>query len=197
MTQSEAHVSPHDLTAIIGRVQSRYIRAAPPREVFEPLLTDLLQWTGSGYGFMADVQYDDAGAPFLRMEVLTDISWDPGTREMMSRHLRGGPGDALEFHNLDTLFGAGVRNGQIIISNEPATDARRGGRMPPGHPPMRACLGVPLFHGGEMVGMLGLANREGGYDQALVDGLQPLFTSVAAIMGAVRAERARLSLIHI
>jgi PAS domain S-box-containing protein len=196
MTQSEAHVSPHDLTAIIGRVQSRYIRAAPPREVFEPLLTDLLQWTGSGYGFMADVQYDDAGAPFLRMEVLTDISWDPGTREMMSRHLRGGPGDALEFHNLDTLFGAGVRNGQIIISNEPATDARRGGRMPPGHPPMRAFLGVPLFHGGEMVGMLGLANREGGYDQALVDGLQPLFTSVAAIMGAVRAERARSAAEH-
>jgi PAS domain S-box-containing protein len=191
MTQSEAHVSPHDLTAIIGRVQSRYIRAAPPREVFEPLLTDLLQWTASGYGFMAAVLHDDAGQPFLRMEVLTDISWDPGTRDMMSRHLRGGPGDAIEFHNLDTLFGAGVRNGQVVISNDPAADPRSGGRMPPGHPPMRAFLGVPLFHGGEMVGMLGLANRDGGYDQALVDGLRPLFTSVAAIMGAVRAERAR------
>jgi PAS domain S-box-containing protein len=56
---------------------------------------------------------------------------------------------------------------------------------------MNAFLGVPLFHGGEMVGMLGLANRAGGYDQALVDHLQPLFTSVAAIFGAVRAERER------
>ena len=50
---SDLPLSPHDLGAIIGRVQSRYIRAAPPREVFEPLLTDLLQWTGSEYGFMA------------------------------------------------------------------------------------------------------------------------------------------------
>jgi PAS domain S-box-containing protein len=56
---------------------------------------------------------------------------------------------------------------------------------------MHSFLGVPLFHGGEMVGMLGLANRPGGYDHALVDHLQPLFSSVATIMGAVRAERAR------
>jgi PAS domain S-box-containing protein len=183
-------VSPHDLTAIIGRVQSRYIRAAPPREVFEPLLTDLLQWTASEYGFMAGVLHDEHGAPYLRIEVLTDISWDDATRAAMARHKRGGPGDAMEFRNLDTLFGAGVRSGQVVISNAPHVDPRRGG-MPPGHPPLRSFLGVPLFHGGEMVGMLGLANREGGYDQPLVERLQPLFTSVAAIMGAVRAERAR------
>jgi PAS domain S-box-containing protein len=191
MNPTDPPVSPHDLTEIIGRVQSRYIRAASSRDVFDPLLTDLLQWTGSEYGFMAEVLHDEAGAPYLRMEVLTDIAWDEGTRAMIGRHLRGGPADAIEFHNLDTLFGAGVRNGQVVISNAPETDARRGGRMPPGHPPMNCFLGVPLFHGGEMVGMLGLANRHGGYDQPLVDHLQPLFTSVAAIMGAVRGERAR------
>ncbi|WOB08471.1 PAS domain S-box protein [Piscinibacter gummiphilus] len=188
---SEPPVSPHDLAAIIGRVQSRYIRAAPPREVFEPLLIDLLDCTGSEYGFIADVLHDEHGAPFLRMEVLTDISWNDATRAMVERHLRGGEGDALEFHNLGTLFGHAVRTGEVVVSNQPGSDPRRGGGLPAGHPPMRAFLGVPLFHGGEMVGQLGLANRHGGYDQALVDRLQPLFTSVAAIMGAVRAERAR------
>ncbi|MBX3620581.1 MAG: PAS domain S-box protein [Rhizobacter sp.] len=190
MPERETSVSPQDLAAIIGRVQSRYIRAAPPREVFDPLLTDLLQWTGSEYGFMAAVLHDAQGAPFLRIEVLTDIAWDEPTRALMARHRLGGPEDAFEFHNLDTLFGVATRTGEIVISNAPATDPRRGG-LPPGHPPLLAFLGVPLFHGGEMVGMLGLANRAGGYDQALVDRLQPLFTSVAAIMGAVRAERAR------
>jgi PAS domain S-box-containing protein len=190
MITSEPPVSPQDLAAIIGRVQSRYIRAAPPREVFDPLLTDLLQWTASEYGFMAAVLHDEAGAPYLRIEVLTDIAWDEPTRALMQRHLRGGPGDALEFRNLDTLFGAAIRSGEIVIANTPHTDPRRGG-LPPGHPPMNAFLGVPLFHGGEMVGMVGLANRMGGYDQALVEHLQPLFSSVAAIMGAVRAEWAR------
>ena len=188
--RSEPPLRPHDLGAIIGRVQSRYIRAAPPREVFEPLLTDLLEWTTSEYGFMAEVLHDAQGAPFLRVEVLTDIAWDDATRAMVERHARGGPNDALEFHNLHTLFGAGIVSGEVVISNHPGTDVRRGG-LPSGHPPMNAFLGVPLFHGGEMVGMLGLANREGGYDQAMVDHLQPLFTSVAAIFGAVRAERER------
>ncbi|MET0336054.1 MAG: PAS domain S-box protein [Rhizobacter sp.] len=190
MNTLDFHVSPHDLAAIIGRVQSRYIRAAPPREVFEPLLTDVLQFTGSEYGFMAEIRHDENGAAYLRFEVLTDISWDDATREIYQRHLRGGPGDAIEFRNLDTLFGAAIRSAQVVISNTPLTDPRRGG-LPHGHMPMNSFLGVPLFHGGEMVGMVGLANRDGGYDQPLVDHLQPLFTSVAAIMGAVRAERAR------
>ena len=188
--RSPPPVSPHDLGAIIGRVQSRYIRAAAPREVFEPLLTDLLQWTNSEYGFLAALLHDEHGAPFLRIEVLTDIAWNDATRAMLERHRLGGPQDAMEFHNLKTLFGAAITNGEVVISNHPITDPRRGG-LPPGHPAMNSFLGVPLFHGGEMVGQLGMANRAGGYDQALVDHLQPLFTSVAAIFGAVRAERAR------
>ena len=187
---SELPLSTRDLGAIIGRVQSRYIRAAPPREVFEPLLTDLLQWTGSEYGFLAEVLHDAHDALYLRIEVLTNIAWDDATRALVERHARGGPGDALEFHNLNTLFGAALVTREVVISNDTGTDPRRGG-LPPGHPPLNAFLGVPLFHGGEMVGMLGMANRAGGYDQALVDHLQPLFTSVAAISGAVRAERAR------
>ncbi len=189
-TRSPPPLSPHDLGAIIGRVQSRYIRAAPPREVFEPLLVDLLDWTGSEYGFLAALLHDEHGAPFLRIEVLTDIAWNDATRAVIERHRRGGPQDAMEFHNLNTLFGAAITSGEMVISNDPANDPRRGG-LPAGHPGMNAFLGVPLFHGGEMVGMLGLSNRAGGYDQPLVDHLQPLFTSVAAIFGAVRAERAR------
>jgi len=187
---SELPLSTHDLGEIIGRVQSRYIRAAPPREVFEPLLTDLLQWTGSEYGFLAEVLHDAQDAPYLRIEVLTNIAWDDATRALVERHMHGGPQDALEFHNLDTLFGAALLTREVVISNDTGADPRRGG-LPPGHPPLNAFLGVPLFHGGEMVGMLGMANRAGGYDQALIDHLQPLFTSVAAISGAVRAERAR------
>ncbi|MBC7993851.1 MAG: PAS domain S-box protein [Rhizobacter sp.] len=189
-TRSPPPLSPHDLGAIIGRVQSRYIRAAPPREVFDPLLIDLLDWTGSEYGFLAALLHDEHGAPFLRIEVLTDIAWNEATRAMVDRHRRGGPQDAMEFHNLKTLFGAAITSREVVISNDPANDPRRSG-LPGGHPGMYAFLGVPLFHGGEMVGMLGLSNRAGGYDQALVDHLQPLFTSVAAIFGAVRAERAR------
>ena len=178
-----------ELSAIIRRVQSRFIRGASAAEVFEPLLTDLLEFTGSGYGFIADVLDDPAdGHRFVRMIVMTDISWNHVTRAMFERHRSGA--QALEFHNLSTLFGAAVTSGAPVIANEPKTDPRRGG-LPGGHPSMASFLGVPLFHGGEMVGLVGLANRHGGYDDELMDFLQPLFASVAAIIGAVRSEQAR------
>ena len=178
------------LSAIIVQVQSRFIRAAPTHEVFDPLLTDLLGFTGSEYGFIADLLQDPVdGHRFLRIRVLTDISWNDATRAMYEDHASGRR--AIEFHNLDTLFGAAVTTGQTVIANDPDHDPRRGGR-PGGHPPMLSFLGVPLHHGGEMVGMVGLSNRAGGYDKELVTFLEPLFASVGALIGAVRMEAARL-----
>jgi PAS domain S-box-containing protein len=178
-----------ELSAIISRVQSRFIRAAAPTEVFEPLLTDLLEFTRSGYGFIAEVLEDPQDSHrFARILVLTDISWDDATRALLAQHRSGEK--PIEFHRLESLFGAAITSGQVVIANDPMHDPRRGG-LPGGHPGMASYLGVPLFHGGEMVGMVGLANRPGGYDAASAEFLQPLFASVAAIIGAVRLDAAR------
>jgi signal transduction histidine kinase len=179
------------LGAIIAQVQSRFILRAPPREVFEPLLTDLLGFTESEYGFIAELLHDPLDQhPFLRIQVLTDISWDEPTRLLYAEHLSGKR--PVEFHNMATLFGAAVTGRTTVISNDPATDSRSGGR-PSQHPPLRSFLGAPLFHGGEMVGVVGLSNRPGGYDEGLARFLEPLFSSVGSILGAVRMEAARRS----
>jgi PAS domain S-box-containing protein len=178
-----------ELSAIISRVQSRFIRAAAPTEVFEPLLTDLLEFTRSGYGFIAEVLDDPQDAHrFVRILVLTDISWDEPTRSLLQKHRSGA--EPMEFHNLNSLLGAAITSEQVVIANDPRHDTRRGG-LPAGHPGMDSFLGVPLFHGGELVGTVGLANRPGGYDAASAEFLQPLFASVAAIIGAVRLDAAR------
>ena len=178
------------LGAIISQVQSRFIRAAPTRKLFEPLLTDLLGFTGSEYGFIADLmQAPSDQRRFLRVCVLTDISWDDATRDLFEDHRAGRR--HIEFHNLNTLFGAAVTTGRTVIADDPDNEPRSGGR-PPGHRPMLSFPGVPLHHGGEMVGMAGLSNRAGGYDDALVTFLDPLFASVGAIIGAVRMEAARI-----
>jgi signal transduction histidine kinase/ActR/RegA family two-component response regulator len=177
------------LRAIIGQVQSRFVLGASPTEVFDPLLTDMLGYTGSEYGFIAELLVDPAdGHRFLRILVLTDISWNDATRDIVSRHRSGV--QPVEFHNLKTLFGAAIENGKTVIANDPLADPRRGG-LPHGHPAMHAFLGVPLYHGGALVGMMGLANRPGGYDETLVDALDALFMCVGAILGAVRLDAAR------
>ncbi|MFL6663674.1 MAG: PAS domain S-box protein [Rhizobacter sp.] len=178
-----------ELGAIISRVQSRFIRAASTTEVFDPLLTDLLEFTGSEYGFIADVLDDPGdGHRFLRIVVHTDISRNEAASALFEAHRTAER--TIEFHDLDTLFGAAIVTGQPVIANDPARDPRRGG-LPGGPAGMKSFLGVPLFHGGERVGMVGLANRPGGYDHALVEFLEPLFANVGAIIGAVRMDQAR------
>ena len=95
-----------ELGAIISRVQSRFIRAAVPIEVFDPLLKDLLEVTCSEYGFIGEVRHDEQGKIFLRILELTDISWNDHTRLLVQQHQGGKP---LEFHNLDTLFGVALK----------------------------------------------------------------------------------------
>jgi len=74
-----------------------------------------------------------------------------------------------------------------VIANDAASDPRRGG-LPPGHPAMRSFLGLPCFYGGEMIGLVGLANREAGYSRDLVDLVAPLTSSTASLIQATRLE---------
>jgi PAS domain S-box-containing protein len=178
--------APPDLGVVLSRLQAHYIRGVEPRQVFDALLPELLALTRSEYGFIAEVWRDAEGEPYLKIFTLTNIAWDDPTRRLVEQHRDSG----LEFRNLRTLFGAAVRSGQPVIANEPHIDPRRGG-LPPGHPPMRAFMGVPLHQGEQMVGMVGVANRPGGYEEALLGQLQPLFATVASIMGQVQLDRER------
>jgi len=178
-----------ELATIISRVQSRFIRAASTKEVFEPLLADLLTFTRSAFGVIANVLDDPQdGHPFLRVLVVTDAGRGDAKRERERRPVGGPP--ATELHDLRTLLGAPVTGGRPVMTNRPADDPRGSG-LPAGHPPLGSFLGVPLFHGGAIVGVIGLANRRDGYDEALVEFLQPLFASVGVILGAVRNAEAR------
>jgi signal transduction histidine kinase len=122
----------------------------------------------------------------LKAHAITNIAWNDETRAIYERL---GP-QGMEFHNLKTLIGAILTSGQPVIANDPAHDPRRGG-LPEGHPPLDAFLGMPLYRGKKLVGAIGIANRPGGYDESLVDCLQPLLTSCASIIEAYRSDQQR------
>lgn len=65
-----------------------------------------------------------------------------------------------------------------------------GGETPDGTP-ARTRLELPLRAGEQVVGMIGLADRPGGYEGALLETLQPLLRSCAQIIEAFRNERDR------
>ncbi len=155
-------------------------------DAFEHHLNEILGLTQSEYGFLAEVKYDEAGAPYIKTHAITNIAWNKETRGFYDEWKDQG----LEFRNLETLFGRVLTTRQVVYANDPTNDPRRGG-LPPGHPAMTAFLGIPVFNGEEMVGMIGIANRPGGYDEAVVEYLSPMVSSVAQYILGVRMEQVR------
>ena len=181
----EALQRSNELLQAVSRAQSQFIANALSTALFEETLASVLKLTSSEYGFVAEVLYTPEGNPHLRTHAITDIGWDEESRALYERYA-----PTMEFYNLKTLFGAALTSGKTVIANHPATDPRSGG-LPPGHPPMHSFLGIPIFHGGELVGMIGLANRPGGYDEAVEEYLQPLVITCGLLIEAYRNLRRR------
>ena len=176
-----------ELRTLVRKVQSSFLRSAEPHRVFDALLADLLRITASEYGFIAEVWRTPEGAPYLKIFTMTNMAWDDASRAMFERDRVSG----IEFRNLRTLFGAALLSGEPVIANDAPNDPRSGGGLPPGYSPLDTFLGLPLHYGGEMVGMIGLANCRPGYDEALLRTLDPLFQSMAGIIAAVHLDRQR------
>ena len=175
----------HILLSTIGTAQSRFIRDADSQALFDKLLLDILSITDSEYGFIGEILYRDNN-PYLKTLAISNIAWNAETQKFFDENSPQG----LEFTNLETLFGAAVTTGDVVIANDPATDPRSGG-LPPGHPALNAFLGIPFRRGEKVVGMFGIANRVEGYDQALVELLRPVTTTCTHIVEALKADRLR------
>jgi PAS domain S-box-containing protein len=163
------------------RAQDIFLDSGDHRAAFEKILHEILKLTRSEYGFIGEVRFSADSKQFLKVHSLTNIAWNQETRDLYDREARNG----LEFHNLDTLFGHAMRTGEVVIANDAPNDPRRGG-LPSGHPHMACFLGVPFFRQSEMLGLIGLANRPGGYSSHVVDYMKPLLTSCANIVAAFR-----------
>jgi PAS domain S-box-containing protein len=164
-------------------IQSSYIGGTDPKQACEQMLATLLDVTQSAYGFVGEIRRDESNAPYLKAHAVTNIAWNEETRRLYAENAAQG----LEFRNLNTLFGAAITGGKPVIANEPATDPRRGGR-PDDHPPLDCFLGVPLYSGQDMVGLMGVANRAGGYDDGIVAFLEPLTGACGAVIAAIQSD---------
>lgn len=176
----------HRMLDAVRLAQAAYIEADDKRQAFEGLLQAFLSVTDSAYGFVGEVLYDAHDWPYLKTHAITDISWDEHSRRMFVDQMEHG----MEFHNLKTLFGHALSTGQTVLSNDPASDPRRGG-LPHGHPSMTSFLGIPLAVGDRLIAMVGLSNAPGGYREADVEFLQPLLGTVRQLVLARRAHAER------
>ncbi|MBD8490905.1 GAF domain-containing protein [Echinicola sp. CAU 1574] len=148
------------------------------------LLDAIVKITGSEYGFIGEVFKDENGDPYLKTHVVSEIAW---SNEMLKRfgnkYHKG-----LDFRNLDTLFGECLKTGELVMANEVKKDPRSGG-IPMGHIYMNRFLGIPVYKDGEMVGLMGFANRKEPYDMEDVNFLRPIIEGYGSFIKAIRYTR--------
>lgn len=182
----EALLASHKLIETIDRLQSRFIEYTDPFSMYSGLLDDILNLTRSRYGFIAETRTDPDNTPYLKVYVQSDLSWDEVSREPYEKYRYEG----FEVRQLDNLFGRVVTSGETVLSNDPEDDPRSSG-FPDGHLSIDAFLGLPVYSGKQLVGEIGLANRSGGYDEAMLKYIEPVVSVLGQIIVARREREAR------
>lgn len=151
------------------------------------LLSKILEITGSKFGFIGEVLYDENQKPYLKTHAITNIAWSKESEKFFQENFRTG----LIFNNLDTLFGCSLSSGELVIANDVKTDPRASG-TPIGHPPILKYMGVPVYKGEEFLGLMGFANKDSDYSEADLEILQPLISGYANLIKSIRSHQQKL-----
>lgn len=91
------------------------------------------------------------------------------------------------FH-IHGIYGPVLLDGKPLIANNPASHPDRVG-LPEGHPPLYAFMGVPLKQSEKTIGMIAVANREGGYGAEEREALETLAGAINESLARRKAER--------
>jgi PAS domain S-box-containing protein len=141
-------------------------------------LSALEELTGSATSFIGEVGPDGSFHEFA-------IS-DTGREQCALRDKAGHrmpPGD----FEIRGLYGRVLRDGRSLLTNEPDSIG-----APEGHPALKALLGVPLIKDSKTIGMIAVANREGGYT---VEQQRDLEAAAPAILQALLRKKAEEALL--
>ena len=174
-------IASNRLLSSINRIQSHFIANVDPRVLFDQLLTDILSLTESEYGFIGDILRSDSGEPHLKTRAITHRDWNDAARKSYDENAPTGP----EFSNLKLLLGTVISSGRPVVSNNPSNDPGGGG-IPEVDHSLNHYFGLPVYLGEKLIGMVGMANRPGGYDEELAEYLKPLLNTCANIIERYR-----------
>jgi GAF domain-containing protein len=174
----EAHVVSHGIVLnAINKVFREALTCEDEEKVSRKCLAVAEELTGSKFGFIGEL--NEAG--LFDTIAISNPGWDackmPGskaTRLTKDMPIRG----------IDRSV---LREKKSRIVNDPANHPDRVG-TPEGHPPITSFLGVPLRHAGKTIGMIGLANKESGYDGADQQVIESLSVAFVEALICKRAE---------
>lgn len=156
------------LLQALSRVHADFITHGDPRPIFEQLLALSVELTRSECGVIAELQRPPGGSPSLQLHAVQ--AWPEASRD------------------LETLMGSSLTTGEPVLLPAPTESPTPEAAGP------RPFLGLPFKLQGEVMGVVGLGLRPGGYQDFFVQVLEPVLTTCGTLLHALREVSARKQL---
>ncbi|MGB9939095.1 PAS domain S-box protein [Methanosarcina sp.] len=165
----------------INRIFGSIVKAETEEELGVACLSVAVDVTCSQIGFVGEVNTDG----LMHDVAISNSGWDECLMYDKTGHRRL-PGD----HILHGLYGRVINSGKGFFTNDPRSHPDSIG-LPEGHPPLRSFLGVPLILDEKTIGILGVANRKGGYTSEQQEDLEAIAPAVTQALQRKKTEQER------
>jgi PAS domain S-box-containing protein len=175
----QALVSQKALLSGIAGIFHEALTFQTEEELGEVCLRVAEEITESRFGFIGEIK-----GQHLEHIAISNPGWDACAE--LDPHGRREPPGKFELHG---IYGRVLLDGKGLFTNDPTHHPDRVG-LPVGHPPLESFLGVPLIHEGRTIGMIGLANRPGGYTISEQESVETLAPVIVEAFIRKRAEQA-------
>ncbi|NYB52613.1 MAG: PAS domain S-box protein [Methanobacteriaceae archaeon] len=166
------------LTTSINKVLQDSLKVKKDEEVALICIRAAEELTASQFGFIMEINRKGKADTMA----VTDPGWaECGIPQDEARKLTSGM-------DITSYWGRVIKQGKSQIVNHPEYDLDSRG-VPEGHPQINSFLGVPLKRGTSTIGLIGLANKEGGYDHEDLEQVETLAVAFIEALYNKRAEK--------
>lgn len=161
----------------INRVFRERLRCETEEQLGKTCLAVAQELTGASFGFIGEVN----GHGRFDTLALSDPGWDacrmPYSDKLVS----------INDMEIRGIWGMVILDDRTVTIDDPAGHPQAVG-VPEGHPPLTSFLGTPLRRGGEVIGAIALANKEGGFSAADETAIESLSVAIVESIHSKRAE---------
>ncbi len=180
LSQSEAKVQRNSQTlAGINRILREAVTSRTEEELGAVCLAVAEELTHSKFGFIGELdregKMDAISISKAGLETCSILKPARGCKVKIGFKAHG-------------LNGKVLMEGEPLIANDPSSHPNSSG-LPSGHPSLTSFLGVPLKYKGRIVGMIAVANNEGGYSEVDGRAIEEIAPTIVEAFQRKRAEK--------
>ena len=145
--------------------------------LFNRLLSSILCVTQADLGYIGKLQLDTQGRREMRVLSLTNISSNEEQMDMYEKMMKG----EMTFSVKDNVISQTALRKETFICND-VVNSEKFKFQPSSHIKIDNFMSIPIWNGDEISYIIGLGNRDGGFDTDMEHSLKPILLSIQTIL---------------